>query len=252
MMNHKVKKKFGQNFLVDAQIIHRILRAIAPKPTDNMLEIGVGMGALTLPLLEVLDQLNVVEIDRDLAKIWQEKNLDNLSFHNDDILKFDLNTLPQPLRVVGNLPYNISSPILIKMLEHKHLIQDMCFMLQKEVAQRITAKHGNKIYGRLSVILQTYFEVDYLFTVPNTAFEPAPKVESAIIIIKPKIVNNLPQYQSLSFVVKQAFSMRRKTLANCLKSHLKQDQTSIDLKQRAEALSIEDFAVLTQDYIATL
>ena len=185
-MKHQHKKRFGQNFLIDKQIIHQIIQTISPKKNDNILEIGVGMGALSQPILNQVKKLNIVELDKDLIDYWQSKKIDNLNLYQGDILKFDLRILPSPLRIIGNLPYNISSPILIKMIKNRHLISDMCFMLQKEVAQRIVAVPNNKIYGRLSVILQYYFKVYYCFEVPNDAFKPIPKVQSAIITLIPK------------------------------------------------------------------
>ena len=248
-MSHQAKKRFGQNFLIDTQVVDHIIQTISPDTHDNMLEIGAGLGALTLPLLGKLKQLHIIEIDRDLVAYWQAQHQDNLLIHQADILKFDLETLPSPLRIVGNLPYNISSPILIKMLDNRHLIKDLCFMLQKEVVDRITASCGHKIYGRLSVILQYYFEVDYLFTVPNTAFDPMPKIQSAILYLRPKSISNPINYPAFSFMVKQAFSMRRKTLKNCLKHYLTPEQTKINLNQRAETLCVSEFITLTQDYL---
>lgn len=247
-MKHQHKKCFGQNFLIDGHIIEQIIGIISPKKNDNILEIGIGMGALTMPLLARVNQLNVVELDRELIQHWQNKNLDKLQLYQSDILKFNLKTLKQPLRVVGNLPYNISSPILMKMIENRYLIQDMCFMFQQEVAKRITANPNNKIYGRLSVIMQYYFHTNYCFDVPNTAFEPMPKVQSAIIVFIPKQKTTPIKDQNFNYIVKQSFSMRRKTLKNCLKSYLKQSQTVIDLSRRAETLNMNEFIQLTQDY----
>ncbi len=245
---YQTKKRFGQNFLIDERIIDNIIALIAPNFEDNMVEIGIGLGALTLPLLNNLKQLHIIEIDKDLVEHWHNQHKPNLTIHQGDVLKMDFGTLPKPLRVVGNLPYNISSPILIKMLKNRHLIKDLCFMLQKEVVDRIVAPPNNKIYGRLSVILQYYFEVDLLFTVPNTAFEPIPKVESAILYLKPKVLADPIDFETFSFIVKQSFSMRRKTLNNCLKKQISQSQTNINLSLRAENLSVQDFTSLTKDY----
>ncbi len=246
--NHKARKRFGQNFLVDAKIVDRIIATIAPKQEDNLLEIGPGQGAMTLPLLDKLTQLHVIEIDRDLISLLQSFNKDNLIVYEGDALKFDLNTLPTPLRVVGNLPYNISSPILFYLLKNRALVQDMTFMLQKEVVERMVAKHGNKTYGRLSVMMQAFFEVELIFIVPPESFEPAPKVDSAIVYLKPlrtNLINNTTVFEK---VVKAAFAQRRKTLKNCLKLLLTQEQTTIDLSQRAEMLSVANFIKLTKDY----
>lgn len=249
---HTARKRFGQNFLIDTQIINRIIALIAPQKNDNLLEIGAGQGAITLPLLEKVEQLHIIEIDRDLISALQALKKHNLTLHQGDILKFDLNTLPSPLRVVGNLPYNISSAILLHFLAHRDKIKDMIFMLQKEVVERITAKHGNKIYGRLSVILQAFFEVELVFIVPPESFNPVPKVNSAMVYLKPLKTPLTDNASLLEKIVKAAFSQRRKTLKNCLKSLLTQQQTEINLSQRAEMLSVADFIKLTQDYQRTL
>ena len=245
---HKARKRFGQNFLIDERIIERIIAAIAAKKEDTVLEIGPGQGALTLPLLEQLNQLHVIEIDRDLIARLQDMNNDKLIIHQSDALKFDLTTLPENLRVVGNLPYNISSPILFYLLDNRTRVKDMTFMLQKEVVERMVAKHGSKTYGRLSVMMQAFFELELLFIVPPESFDPPPKVESAIVYLKPlqqTIISNITTFE---MIVKKAFSQRRKTLRNCLKSLINQTQTSIDVTLRAEMLSVDDFIQLTQDY----
>lgn len=252
MNQHKARKRFGQNFLTDDKVIERIVAIILPKFNDNLLEIGPGQGAITLPLLEYVKQLNVIEIDRDLIAKLKKLNKDNLVIHQGDALKFDLNTLPTPLRVVGNLPYNISSPLLFHLLKNRDKVIDMIFMLQKEVVERIVAKNNSRIYGRLSVMIQAFFEVELIFVVPPESFEPMPKVDSAIIYLKPLTqskVNNITNFET---IVKTAFSKRRKTLKNCLKSLLLQTQTTINLSQRAEALKVKDFIVLTNDYEKTL
>ncbi len=247
---HKPRKRFGQNFLIDDQIIARIIKTIAPKPKDNLLEIGAGQGALTLPLLAKTDQLNVIEIDTNLITLLRviQTQHPHLIIHSGDALKFDLSQLNTPLRIVGNLPYNISSPLLFHFLAQRTHIIDMTFMLQKEVVARITADCGNKIYGRLSVMIQAFFAVEMVFEVPATAFFPQPKVDSAIIYLKPHPVAKVDNFNTFALIVKACFAQRRKTLRNCLKSHLTQTQTRIDLTQRAEALSIADFITLTHDY----
>ena len=245
---HKARKRFGQNFLIDERIIERIIAAIAAKKEDAVLEIGPGQGALTLPLLEQLNQLHVIEIDRDLIARLQDMNNDKLIIHQSDALKFDLTTLPENLRVVGNLPYNISSPILFYLLDNRARVKDMTFMLQKEVVERMVAKHGSKTYGRLSVMMQAFFELELLFIVPPESFDPPPKVESAIVYLKPLQQSFISNITTFEMIVKKAFSQRRKTLRNCLKSLINQTQTSIDLTLRAEMLSVDDFIQLTQDY----
>lgn len=247
-IKHIPRKRFGQNFLVDAQIIERIIAVIAVNKTDDILEIGAGQGAITLPLLKKLKQLHAIEIDRDLATALQALKKTNLNLYQADILKFDLRILPNSLRVVGNLPYNISSPILFYFLKHINQVKDMTFMLQKEVVERIVAKHNNKTYGRLSVMMQAFFATELLFTVPPECFHPSPKIDSAIIYLKPLEKPLVKNMTLLETVVKLAFSKRRKTLKNCLKSYLTQTQTSIDLSLRAENLSVAEFAQLTLDY----
>ncbi|CAC9441559.1 16S rRNA (adenine(1518)-N(6)/adenine(1519)-N(6))-dimethyltransferase RsmA [bacterium endosymbiont of Bathymodiolus sp. 5 South] len=251
MSKHKARKRFGQNFLTDNRVIERIVATIAPKFNDNLLEIGPGQGAMTLPLLECVKQLNVIEIDKDLIVMLRNLNKDNLIIHQGDALKFDLSTLTTPLRVVGNLPYNISSPLLFHLLENRDKVVDMTFMLQKEVVERMVAENGSKTYGRLSVMIQAFFEVELVFIVPPESFEPAPKVDSAIVYLKPLTPSKVSNTELFEKIVKAAFSQRRKTLGNCLKSLLLQNQTTIDLSQRAEMLKVEDFIVLTNEYEAT-
>jgi 16S rRNA (adenine1518-N6/adenine1519-N6)-dimethyltransferase len=245
---HKARKRFGQNFLTDRKIIDQIIATITPKRDDNLLEIGPGQGALTLPLLERVNQLNVIEIDRDLIKILEAFNRPNLLIHQGDALNFNLDLFNPPIRVVGNLPYNISSPILFHLLDNRHKVIDMTFMLQKEVVERMSASSGSKIYGRLSVMMQAFFEVELIFIVPPESFTPAPKVESAIVYLTPLKTCKVENIQLFEKVVKAAFAHRRKTLKNCLKSLLTQEQTAIDLSQRAEMLDVEAFITLTRDY----
>ncbi len=242
------RRRFGQNFLIDANIIDQIVATIAPKQTDNLLEIGPGKGAITLPLLAKVGQLHAIEIDQDLVTKLSALKKHNLHIYQADALKFDLSTLLTPLRVVGNLPYNISSPLLFHLLDHRAHINDMTLMLQKQVVERITAKRGSKTYGRLSVMMQAFFEVELIFTVLPKSFNPIPKVDSAIIYLTPLTKPLIKDTTIFSKVVKAAFSQRRKTLKNCLKSLLTQPQTSIDLSQRAQMLSVAEFVTLTQDY----
>ena len=247
-MSHQPRKRFGQNFLIDDQIIDRIVATISPKKNDNIVEIGPGMGALTFPLLEHLDHLSVIEIDRDLISLLELNKQEKLTIYEADALKFDYGQISNNLRIVGNLPYNISSPLLFHLLSSKNQIIDMTFMLQKEVADRIFARHGNKAYGRLSVMMQTFFEVELMFTVPKESFNPKPKIESSIIYLKTRVKPLTENTKLLEKIVRVSFSQRRKTLKNCLKSVLSQDQTEIDLSQRAEMLSIENFITLMKDY----
>ena len=247
-MSHNPRKRFGQNFLVDDQIINRIISTINPKNNEIIVEIGPGKGALTLPILELLDHLNVIEIDRDLVSLLNSLQQDKLTIFEADALQFDFNQFPQKIRVIGNLPYNISSPLLFHLLDFREQIIDMTFMLQKEVVDRIVATHGNKTYGRLSVMMQAFFEVESMFVVPKESFEPQPKIESAILYLKTRTEPLVKNLKPLEEIVKVAFSQRRKTLKNCLKSIINQSQTEIDLSQRAEMLSIENFITLMNDY----
>ena len=247
-MSHKARKRFAQNFLVDDQIINRIVATISPKKNDNIIEIGPGKGAITFPLLEHLDHLSVIEIDRDLISFLKLKKQDKLTIYEADALKFDYGLISDNLRIVGNLPYNISSPLLFRLLSSKNQIIDMTFMLQKEVVDRIIASHGSKTYGRISVMMQAFFEVELMFTVPKESFDPQPKIESAILYLKTRTKPLTENIKLLEKIVKISFSQRRKTLKNCLKSILSQEQTKIDLSQRAEMLSVENFITLMKDY----
>ena len=247
-MSHQARKRFGQNFLVDAQIVSRIVSTISPKKSDDIVEIGPGKGALTFPLLDHLDKLSVIEIDRDLISFLKLKKQDKLTIYEADALKFDYGLISNNLRIVGNLPYNISSALLFRLLSNKNQIIDMTFMLQKEVVDRIVASHGSKAYGRISVMIQTFFEVESMFTVPKESFDPQPKIESAILYLKTKTKPLAENTKLLEKIVKISFSQRRKTLKNCLKSTLSQKQTKIDLSQRAEMLSVENFITLMKDY----
>ena len=247
-MPHNPRKRFGQNFLVDDQIINRIISTINPKNNEIIVEIGPGKGALTIPILELLDHLNVIEIDRDLVSLLNSVQQDKLTIFEADALQFDFNQFSQKIRVIGNLPYNISSPLLFHLLDFREEIIDMTFMLQKEVVDRIVATHGNKTYGRLSVMMQAFFEVESMFVVPKESFEPQPKIESAILYLKTRTEPLVKNSKTLEEIVKVAFSQRRKTLKNCLKSIINQSQTEIDLSQRAEMLSIENFITLMNDY----
>ena len=247
-LTHKAKKRFGQNFLVDNHVIDKIIRVIAPLSTDHLLEIGPGKGAMTLPLLEYNVRLHVIEIDHDLIKLLNSYGRDNLVVHQGDILNFDITSLPKPLRIVGNLPYNISSPILFHLLGFREHIKDMTFMLQSEVVERMASKSGNKVYGRLSVMMQAFFEVEMVFIVPPESFDPPPKVDSAIVYLRPLKDCSVSDIYTFEKIVKASFSQRRKTLRNCLKSLITQDKTSIDLSKRAEMLSVTEFIQLTNDY----
>lgn len=254
-MKHVAKKRFGQNFLTDQGVINSLVEAIAPQAADLMVEIGPGLGALTKPLLQKLKQLHVVEVDRDIIAWMQAEYAKpayaqcNIRIHNADALKFDFSSLGQGLRVTGNLPYNISTPILFHLLANVSHITDMHFMLQKEVVERMVAQASTPAYGRLSVMLQYHLQMDYLITVPPGAFEPAPKVESAFVRCVPHATLPFIAKDQAVFakVVLAAFSQRRKTLRNTLKGLLADEGFSalnIDSQQRAENLSVADFVAI--------
>lgn len=255
-MKHIAKKRFGQNFLTDQGVIDSLVSAIAPQPKDLMVEIGPGLGALTKPLLQKLDMLHVVEVDRDIIS-WMQKAYANnsITIHNSDALKFDFSALGKRIRVTGNLPYNISTPILFHLLDNVSHIVDMHFMLQKEVVERMVATPSTAAYGRLSVMLQYRLHMEYLFTVPPEAFDPAPKVESAFVRCVPYAV--LPQVAKdeilFAKVVTAAFGQRRKTLRNTLKGLLDDDGFSalgLDSQLRAENLSVAEFVAIA-NYLST-
>ncbi len=246
-MKHLAKKRFGQNFLTDQAIIGSLIDAISPQQNNLMVEIGPGLGALTKPLLKKINALHVVEIDRDIVSWMQKEYASNsITIHNIDALKFDFATLGSNIRVVGNLPYNISTPILFHLLDNLNSICDMHFMLQKEVVERMVAMPSTPAYGRLSVMLQYHLAMEYLITVPPESFDPAPKVESAFVRCVP--------HPSLPFVAKDtalfakivmsAFGQRRKTIRNTLKDYLIDDdfaQLNLNTQLRAENLSVRDF-----------
>ncbi|QLF92858.1 16S rRNA (adenine(1518)-N(6)/adenine(1519)-N(6))-dimethyltransferase RsmA [Pseudomonas sp. ABC1] len=252
---HRARKRFGQNFLHDAGVIHRILRSIHAKPGERLVEIGPGQGALTEGLLGSGAQLDVVELDLDLIPILQGKFADNERFrlHQGDALKFDFNRLaPQPreLRIVGNLPYNISTPLIFHLLDNAPLIRDMHFMLQKEVVERMAAQPGGGDWGRLSIMVQYHCRVEHLFNVGPGAFNPAPKVDSAIVRLVPH--DTLPHpaqdHRQLERVVREAFNQRRKTLRNTLKGLLDAqaiERAEVDGSLRPEQLDLAAFVRLS-------
>ncbi len=263
---HTAKKRFGQNFLIDRSIINNIVDSIQPQADDYMIEIGPGLGALTKPLLKNLNYLNVIELDRDIIPklinncVFDDAtNKDKLLVNEIDVLKFDFSTFhsqlatekcsDKKLRIIGNLPYNISTPVLFHLLKQRQLIQDMHFMLQKEVVDRIVAVPGTKSYGRLSVMIQTFCHAQSLFNVPPYSFEPAPKVDSSILRLQPMIQyeNKINDFSAFEKLVRQAFSQRRKTLRNTLKGLRTSEQiiqANISPTQRAEELYVNDFVNL--------
>ncbi len=253
-MEHQARKRFGQNFLHDPGTIERILRAVRPQAGERLVEIGPGLGAITEGLLLAAGALDVVELDRDLIEPLRVRlgALGDLRIHNADALAFDLCALgaaPASLRIVGNLPYNISTPLLFRFLEQAESIRDLHLMLQREVVERIVAPAGNKTYGRLSVMVQTYCAASSLFRIGPGAFTPAPKVESAFLRLVP--LRPLPyspkDRAALGRVVAAAFSQRRKTLRNSLAGVVDAAgfaAAGIDPGQRAENLDPAAFVRL--------
>jgi 16S rRNA (adenine1518-N6/adenine1519-N6)-dimethyltransferase len=251
-MNHIPRKRFGQNFLTDQLVLSNIIRTIDPQAHDSMVEIGPGLAAMTRLLLEGVDQLHVVELDRDLV-VRLEKNFDpaRLHIHSGDALKFDFSKIPvaegQKLRVVGNLPYNISSPLLFHLADIAPLVQDQHFMLQKEVVERMVAEPGCKAFGRLSVMLQWRYDMELMFIVPPTAFDPPPKVESAIVRMIPKATPLACDPKKLQSTVTKAFSQRRKVVKNCVAGLFTEAQlieVGINPQLRPEAIGLELYVAL--------
>ncbi|MGV6825724.1 MAG: 16S rRNA (adenine(1518)-N(6)/adenine(1519)-N(6))-dimethyltransferase RsmA [bacterium] len=251
-MPHQPRKRFGQNFLHDPSVIAKIVAAIAPAEGQNLLEIGPGQGAITCELLRKCSKMYAIELDRDLIEPLKQKcaPIGELNLHSADALKFDFRQLATdaPLRVVGNLPYNISTPLLFHLLEQAEAIQDMHFMLQKEVVDRMAAAPGSKTYGRLSVMLQVNCEVTPLFDIKPGAFNPPPKVMSSLVRLVPApdkfSVKNPTVFAQ---IVREAFNQRRKTLRNALKKTVAAPvfvNAGIDPASRAEQLSPADFVQL--------
>ena len=251
---HRARKRFGQNFLIDPYVVAGIVAAINPQRDDHLVEIGPGLGILTESLLPCVNAMDAIELDRDiipkLARNCSDKG--QLQIHAIDALKFDFAELVsdgRPLRIVGNLPYNISTPLMFHLLEKREIIHDMHFMLQKEVVDRLAASPNSKSYGRLTVAMQYHCRVEALMDVPPESFSPAPKVNSAVVRLTPHseppvVVNDVGMLDKL---VTQAFSQRRKTLRNTLKPMLsaeKMESLGIDATRRAETLGLEEFARL--------
>ncbi|RFF30553.1 16S rRNA (adenine(1518)-N(6)/adenine(1519)-N(6))-dimethyltransferase RsmA [Wenzhouxiangella sediminis] len=253
MKAHRPRKRFGQHFLHDAGIIARLVSAIRPGDTDRIIEIGPGEGVLTGPLLEAGARVTAIELDRDLAAALPERLgfPERLEVIQADVLGVDLAAVADgPVRVVGNLPYNISTPIMFHLFKWRDVITDMHFMLQKEVVDRLVAAPGTKQYGRLSVMAAFHCRMERLFTVPPGAFRPPPKVDSAIIRMIPKPLEDetLSRLPQLEEVVRRAFGQRRKTLRNALKGLLDEkaiEAAGIDPMARAETVDLAGFISLT-------
>ena len=256
-MAHQARKRFGQHFLVDSGMIHLIIKAIDPQPQDALIEIGPGLGAMTKPLLNCLDTMAVVELDRDLVKFWKNQAIQKLQVHESDALKFDFqvwakeqrallqkNAPEARVKIVGNLPYNISSPLLFHLMSAVADVDEQVFMLQAEVVERMAAQHGDSEYGRLSVMLQSKYHMENVLDVPPECFDPPPKVNSAIVKMIPrKDINLTPkEYESLERVVSMAFAQRRKVLRNNLASIKDILKLSDDvLGLRAQDISVDDY-----------
>ena len=254
MTSFKPRRRFAQHFLVDEAIIERIIAVISPAPNECLVEIGPGLGALTRPLVEIVKSLQVIELDRDLADELPRRlgNPPNLHIHAMDALATDFTELAgaQHLRILGNLPYNISSPLLFHLLDHQPVIQDMHFMLQNEVVDRLAASPGGRDYGRLSVMVQLVCRVDKLFEVPPESFSPPPRVNSAVVRLVPAKTPLVRVDQPAHFerVVRQAFSQRRKMLRNSLRDLLDENEiraAGIDPGARPETLDLVGFAALS-------
>lgn len=251
---YRTKKRFGQHFLHDQQIIRQIVNSVQITAEQTLIEIGPGQGAITMPLLQKFSSLTAIELDRDLIAPLTKQAIQHgkLTLINQDILNVNFDDLfhGQSLSIVGNLPYNISTPLLFHLLASSSMITSMTFMVQQEVANRITAEVGHKNYGRLSIMMQYYCQSSYLFHVPPESFSPPPKVDSAVIHITPhkQLNTDLKDKDLFDQLVKTAFSQRRKTIRNSLSSHVTPEQfeiSAINPKLRAENLSLEQFILLT-------
>lgn len=254
------RKSLGQNFLQDPNIINKIVAGLNVQADDVIIEIGPGRGALTELILPLAAQLHLVEFDRDLVRYWGQRSESQktLFVHAQDVLKFDfkqiINSVNGPIKIIGNLPYNISSPVLFHLMQYADFVAAQVVMLQKEVIERMVASPGNKQYGRMSVMLQQRYVIEHLFNVPATAFFPAPKVESAIARLSPLAKTEcyeVADAADFAMVVKQAFSQRRKTLRNTLKGYIdlaQMESLDIEPSARAETLSVEDFCKLANSY----
>jgi 16S rRNA (adenine1518-N6/adenine1519-N6)-dimethyltransferase len=255
MPTHAPRKRFGQHFLHDKQIIQRLVNAINPQPGQHLVEIGPGQGALTVPVLKVAEKIDVIELDWDLIPALKLRCAGKgaLIVRQADALEVDLLELiddKELLRVIGNLPYNISTPLIFHFLKYAAHIADMHFMLQKEVTDRLAAKPGSGTYGRLSIMVQYHCQVDALFDVPPAAFYPPPQVVSAVIRLVPhqKLPHRAENYAYFAELVKVAFSHRRKTLRNCFKEMITDEEwkhLSVDPQLRPEQLSVADYVELS-------
>lgn len=250
MTQHTARKRFGQNFLQDSRIIADIVQAVRPQPADTVVEIGPGLGAITEPLAAKLDCLHVCEIDRDIIGYLKTRPYaGKLVIHEGDVLQFDFASVPGRKKIVGNLPYNISTPLLFHLSRYAGEVEDMHFMLQKEVVERMVAEPGSNDFGRLSVMLQYFFEMEKLLDVPPEAFSPAPKVDSAVVRLIPAKhrIGQAQDFEQFAALVKQAFHQRRKTIRNNLKGLADDNDlqaAGISPQERAEHIAPEKYVAL--------
>lgn len=253
MNKHKLqpRKRFGQNFLVDANVVLKIIQSIQPRTEDHIIEIGPGKGAISGGLLASGARMDLIEIDRDLVEILNTKFQDKVAIHSADVLKFDFASLwkGQPYRIVGNLPYNITTPLIFKLMLHTELIADMHFMLQREVVDRLVADSSMPAYGRLGIMAQYHCRIEKCFDVPPQAFNPPPKVRSAVVRLVPHTTLPFPVEDEaiLRSTVTTAFSQRRKTLRNALKSVLSEDamaSVGVDASLRPENITLEQYVAM--------
>lgn len=251
-MKHQARKRFGQNFLTDQHIIDQIIDQINPQPTQHIVEIGPGLGALTLPLLARCQSLHVIEIDRDLIQKLTAQQLPGLHIHEADVLTVNWQQFANgnKLRVVGNLPYNVGTPLMLELLQAAEHVEDIHVMLQKEVVERMVATVGTRAFGRFSVMMQSSFNMQTLLHVPPSAFSPAPKVHSAIVRLQ--VLDSRPDSRTierLSQATRVAFANKRKTLRNNLKDYITMERlqsAGIDPSARAETLSLQQFLQLAE------
>ena len=249
-MKIPIRKKWGQNFLIDPNIIRKIISVLSPEKNQNILEIGPGKGALTKEMAEMKLSISAIEIDPMLCKYLKEQKLNNVKIYNEDILKFDCSIIPKDYMIIGNLPYNISTPILFKFMEELKWSK-MVVMLQREVAERIVSNHGNKKYGKISIMMQSFFDIKLEFNIPKTVFNPQPKITSSLLLIKPKKTIDA-EYKKLKIIVGNAFKHRRKKLAHNLKNIIEKKQYNEIKDKRAEQLSVADYQKLSHyiiDYV---
>jgi 16S rRNA (adenine1518-N6/adenine1519-N6)-dimethyltransferase len=251
MSKHRPRKRFGQHFLADPGVIDAIVNAIGPQDDEIIVEIGPGPGAITTPIAQRCGHLHAIELDRDLAARLRTQfaGSDRVTIHEADALSFDYSELGSRLRIIGNLPYNISTPLMFRLLHQRDVIYDMHFMLQKEVVDRMAAEPGSKAFGRLTIMLGCYLDIEALFEVDRQAFEPPPKVTSAVVRMRPLPADSVDIHdgQILSKIVAAAFSKRRKTLRNALRDHASEEDLytlDIDPGLRPENVAIPDWVAL--------